>query len=464
MNLRYRINLLVTSLILLFLAAGVYLMVDEIRRQISEEVEASNRVTVQLMSTVLFSSRMFPGGMSQQAIVQDFLSQLGRVRANEIRMYDHADRLVYSSPPSQYKAGRQAPVWFTRLVAPELQAIRLHALSFYLEIIPDASRSVLDAWDDMLNLAWLAGGFFVLVNGLLYAVTGRALRPVKTVVQGFARVQGGDLSVRLPDYALPELHAIGVGFNRMLEELEKSVGAERELAENRQLTHLIQSHLEEERRVLARELHDEIGQYLTAIRTIAQATANRTESGDAATHDASRAIVSAAGQIYDAMHRIIRRLRPMALERMGLADTLRDAVEEWRALHPQLQFQLLLPDTLPRLGDEAEIALFRIAQECVTNAARHAQASSVSISLEPEENSVRLCIADDGVGIAAHQLQSQGRFGLRGMRERAQALGGKLFITNPAEGGTRVVGVIPLRPAGAPTNPDGLPQDKDPIP
>ncbi|MGQ0701176.1 MAG: HAMP domain-containing sensor histidine kinase [Panacagrimonas sp.] len=450
MSLRHRINLLVTGLTLLFLGAMLYRLIDDVRRQISEEIEASNKVTVQLMSTVIFSSRMVPGATSQQDVVAEFLNQLGRVRANDIRMFDRTDHLLYESPPSQYKPGRDAPVWFTHLVAPELQAIRLHAVSFYLEIIPDASRSVLDAWDDMLKLAALGAGFFLLVNGLLYAVIGRALRPVKTVVQGLARAERGDLSVRLPDYALPEFHAIGVGFNRMLERLEKNLGVERELAENRQLTHIIQEHLEEERRLLARELHDEIGQYLTAIKTIAQATANRTASSDVATFDASRTIVSSAGQIYDAMHRIIRRLRPMALERMGLADTLRDAVEEWRTLHPQLQFDLHLPDDLPRLGDEAEIALFRIAQECVTNVARHAQARTVVIALEPGNSELVLRVADDGIGIAADRLHGQGRFGLLGMRERAHALGGTLSISNRPGGGSEFSVQIPVRQASEP--------------
>ncbi len=447
MSLRFRINLLVTALTLLFLAAGVYLMVQEMRGQISEEIEASSRVTAQLMTTVLFSSQMFSHGSLQQDVVRDFLGRLGRVRANEIILYDRLGRQVYVSPPSQYKAGRHAPAWFTRLVGPDVPAVPLRADSFTVEIVPDASRSVLDAWDDLLSLAWLAGGFFVLVNGLLYAVVGRAVRPVQSVVQGLARAERGDLSVRLPRYGLPELRAIGEGFNRMLAELQRTVAAERELAENRQLTHLIQTHLEEERRVLARELHDELGQHLTAIRTIAQATANRLADKDPQTREASLTIAASAGQIYDAMHRIIRRLRPMALERMGLADTLREAVAEWQGLYPQLHFDLNLPETLPRLGDDVEIALFRIAQESVTNAARHSQASNVWLELRAEAGRVRLQISDDGVGIAPDRLHGAGRQGLLGMRERAQGLGGRLDISTAVEGGTRIFVGIPLEKA-----------------
>lgn len=445
MSLRARINLLVTGLTLLFIALGLYLMLGEIRRQIREEIEASNRVTAQLMTAVIFSSGLFSSGAMQQNVVHDFLSRLGRVRANDIALHDRTGAVVYRSPPPKYKAGRDAPGWFAELVGPQLAPVTLDASSFRIVITPDPSRSVLDAWDDLVRLGALVAVFFVVINGLIAVVIGRAVRPVQSVVKGLARVERGDLSARLPAYSLPEFHAIGEGFNRMLAELERTVSVERDLAENRQLTHLIQRHLEEERRGLARELHDEIGQYLTAIKTIAQATANRSEQSDPATHEASRAIVSSAGRIYDAMHAIIRRLRPMALEGMGLADTLAEAVAEWRRLHPQLAFELHLPETLPRLGDEAEIALFRIAQEAVTNVARHAQAQSVSIEVSRSDAHVTLVVSDDGIGIAPDRLHRPGHFGLLGMRERVQALGGALSISpTPEGGGTRIAVEIPL--------------------
>ncbi|MCC2655718.1 MAG: hypothetical protein K0Q76_826 [Panacagrimonas sp.] len=449
MSLRARINLLVTGLTMLFIALGLYLMLGEIRRQIREEIEASNRVTAQLMTAVIFSSGLFSSGAMQQNVVHDFLSRLGRVRANDITLQDRVGAVVYRSPPPKYKAGRDAPAWFVDLVGPVLPPVTLDANSFRIVINPDASRSVLDAWDDLLRLGALLAVFFVVINGVLAYVIGRAVQPVQSVVRGLARVERGDLSVRLPPYSLPELQAIGVGFNRMLAELERTVAVERDLAENRQLTHLIQRHLEEERRGLARELHDEIGQYLTAIKTIAQATANRCESSDPATHDASRAIVSSAARIYDAMHAIIRRLRPMALEGMGLADTLAEAVTEWRSLHPQLAFELHLADALPRLGDEAEIALFRIAQEAVTNVARHANAQSVSIGVSSSGSHVRLEVIDDGIGIAPDRLHQPGHYGLLGMRERVQGLGGTLQIGAAADGsGTRIDVELPLTAAG----------------
>ena len=110
MSLRARINLLVTGLTLLFIALGLYLMLGENRRQIREEIEASNRVTAQLMTAVLFSSGLFSSGAVQQNVVHDFLSRLGRVRANDITLHDRLGGVVYVSPAPKYKAGRDAPL------------------------------------------------------------------------------------------------------------------------------------------------------------------------------------------------------------------------------------------------------------------------------------------------------------------------------------------------------------------
>lgn len=445
MSLRFRINLLVTLLSLLFIAIGAGLMVAEIREQIREEIDASNRVTAQLMTAVLFSSGQISSGSQRLHTVHDFLQRLGRVRANAITLLDAEGHARYSSPPSAYKAGQHAPRWFAQLVEPRLPPVRLEAGQFAVLITPDASRSVLDAWEDMLHLGWLSLGFFALVNGLLYAMVSRGVRPVKALVRGFARSSAGDFSVRLPAFAWPEFHAIGQSFNHMNAVLERTVGAERELAENRALTQVIQRHLEQERQLLARELHDEIGQYLTAIQTLAQAQANRAQQqADDTARAAHATIVSAAGHIYDAMHRIIRRLRPMALERMGLADTLAEAVEEWRTLYPQLQIELAMDQTLPRLGDDAEIALYRITQEAVTNAARHARAQHLQITLRHDSARLELCIEDDGIGLHASRNHG-GQTGLRSMRERAQGLGGHLQFETPAGGGTRIHATLPYR-------------------
>src|SRR6185436_1358193 len=155
--------------------------------------------------------------------------------------------------------------------------------------------------------------------------------------------------------------------------------AERELEQKRQLTHAIQSRLEEERRSIARELHDELGQCVTAIKTIGTAIANRTQASAPDTHANSLTIVSVASHIYDVVHGIIRQLRPTALDHLGLSETLKDFVSAWRDRHPEIVCELQLEGALEGLGETINITVYRIVQECLTNVARHAVATRSDI-------------------------------------------------------------------------------------
>ena len=155
---------------------------------------------------------------------------------------------------------------------------------------------------------WVGLAFFMLLNVMVYVLLSHSLRPVKSILKSINRMEKGDLTVRLPAFKLPEFDRIGHSLNRMAE----SLAAERQLEENRQLTQLIQSHIEDERRSLARELHDELGQYVTAIKTFAVTIANKTREKSPDISSNAQVIVSAANQIYDGMHNIVRKLRPQS--------------------------------------------------------------------------------------------------------------------------------------------------------
>jgi PAS domain S-box-containing protein len=173
---------------------------------------------------------------------------------------------------------------------------------------------------------------------------------------------------------------------RDITEHKRMQAAERELEQNRRLTALIQSRLEAERRALARELHDELAQYVTAIKTIGAAIAGRAGEAQADIRDNANTIVSVASRIYDIVHGIIRRLRPSGLDHLGLAETLRDAVSGWSQRHPQVRWELALAGELDGLGEALSITIYRIVQEALTNVVRHAEARRVQVSVTRERN------------------------------------------------------------------------------
>lgn len=218
----------------------------------------------------------------------------------------------------------------------------------------------------------------------------------------------------------------------------------RKLEENRQLTHLIQRHIEDERRSLARELHDELGQYVTAIKTFAVAIANKARTEMPSIENSAQTIVSAANHIYDGMHNIIRHLRPGSLDNLGLSAALRDAVADWQAQNPQVTFSLDLQGKLDTLGESLNINLYRIVQESVTNALRHAQADRIEISLSQHENgTLTLLIKDNGIGMNMCNVDQSRHFGLLGMRERTQALYGTFSIDSLPGQGSAISVTIP---------------------
>jgi two-component system sensor histidine kinase UhpB len=252
-------------------------------------------------------------------------------------------------------------------------------------------------------------------------------------------MEHGDLDTRLPTFKLPEFDRIGHSLNRMAE----SLAAERQLEENRQLTQLIQSHIEDERRSLARELHDELGQYVTAIKTFAVAIVNKTKEKSPDIANNAQTIVAAANQIYAGMHDIIRKLRPGALDNLGLAETLQDTVNHNQTLHPEIQFNLSLEGDLDNLGETLNINIYRIVQEAINNAIKHAEANVINIKLTVQDNALRLSINDNGVGMNLATVDQTQHFGLLGMRERVQGFHGSFNVVSEPNIGTTLYINIP---------------------
>ena len=567
MSLRFRLNLLITILSLLFMSAVGFVIIKGMRTSIDEGVEAATRVTVQLLDTVILSSEMNPEWGYTHNVLQRFLESLGYVRSNDIYLYDLQGSLMFKSPPSTYHAGVYPPHWFVHMVKPQQEIVVREFRYGKLVIASNSGGAIREAWLRVSNLFWLALGFFLLLNGVVYWALGRSLQPLHAMLQAINRVEKGDLTTRLPAFKLPEFRRMARNFNSMGESLqlrteenrrlalivkqtadavmihdldgnisfwnpaaqrifgytpEEIIGksaslltpagsdidlaqnlamikekraiehydtqrvtkdgrvvdvalsaaplvdpvtdevigeicslrditerkraqeAEQRLEESRQLTHLIQRHIEDERRSLSRELHDELGQYVTAIKTFAVGIASKTGEKMPEVAANAQTIVAAANHIYDGMHNIIRQLRPGSLDNLGLSETLRDAMAGWQAQHPDVRFSLTLAGKLEDLGETMNINLYRIVQESVTNALRHARASAIDIGLDGDgDEEVRLTIKDNGVGISMCNVDQGKHFGLLGMRERTQSLRGRFSIDSVPEQGTTVSVIIP---------------------
>jgi len=217
-----------------------------------------------------------------------------------------------------------------------------------------------------------------------------------------------------------------------------------ELEQNRKLTTIIQGHIEDERRSLARELHDELGQYVSAIKIFAQNINNKSD-GNKDIKTSASSVTSAANQIYDGMHNIVRKLRPGALDNLGLSETIRDAVSNWQKQHENLNFLLIIKGEINDLGEAININIYRIIQESMNNALKHSKASEIKIDLSLLKKSLKLEFSDNGVGFDKKILKNSKQFGLIGIKERVQSLKGTFDLRTSPSKGTRLIILIPRR-------------------
>ena len=229
------------------------------------------------------------------------------------------------------------------------------------------------------------------------------------------------------------------------------------LAENRRLAQQYVELQESERKALARELHDELGQYLNVIKLDAVGIRDDPQSSQTATHRRASTIVDNCDHIHGALATLIRELRPTGLDELGLAAALEHCVETWRARLPGVSPRLSIAGDFTDLPESITVTLYRLVQEALTNVAKHAAgASHVAVRLErakadgSDDERIDVTIVDDGVGPVSGLLTDG--LGLIGMRERVLALQGKLVFTSSPGRGFELSAQIPVPPdAGHPS-------------
>ncbi|MDB5759680.1 MAG: Histidine kinase [Burkholderia sp.] len=441
-----KINLLLGALTCAALAVFITQEIHTTRSSIREEMEASNRVATQLLGRITaIYARQAPWALAE------VLRETGRVRANEIRLYDHEGQLVYESPASVYKAGRYAPDWYAALVTPAMRATVIRVGLGTLMVVPNPTRAVLDGWDDLISFVASQAAMLLLAYLAMFWMMVRWLAPFEQIRRALLDIGSGRLDVRLPALKGKESGEMGVAFNRMADAVQDDIASRQQMAQvqarlaaQKDFTQSLHRRIDDERSSIARELHDEMGQSLTAIRSIAAALAQSPDLKGKPGADAARLLFETAGSTFDAMHRLIPRLRPVQLDDIGLANAVRDLAASLQQANPGLRIELQLAGAIKGVDTDVETCAYRILQEALTNVVRHAGASQARVALHIAGGKLRLTVSDNGCG-AADPFSRAGHYGVRGMRERAEALGGELAIRPGPQGGLEVEACLPLQ-------------------
>ena len=298
----------------------------------------------------------------------------------------------------------------------------------------------------MVLLGVLISGAAASVLLVLFAV-GRILKPIRDLTQGAERIATGQFDHRIVAVTGDEIEDLASRFNSMADSLKSLYrGLEQKVASRTAEVLQQQRRLAvlEERSRVARDLHDSVSQSLYSVTLFSEAARRHLAIKNAAAAEQSlEQSIDASRQALKEMRLMVHELRPSELENRGLVGALRqrlDSVEKRAGIEPSIHTpsNLVVPDYL-------EQELYSLAQEALNNALRHSNAASVHLGLQQIAGTIQLEVRDDGVGFDPATLQSTGGMGIRGMEERAHALGGRLSIDSAPDAGTCVRVQIPLR-------------------
>jgi two-component system, NarL family, sensor histidine kinase UhpB len=216
------------------------------------------------------------------------------------------------------------------------------------------------------------------------------------------------------------------------------------LAENQRLALRYVDMQESGHKALARDLHDELGQYVNAMKLDAVSIRDATTELQPALHATAQAMIVTLDRVYSVLRGLIGQLRPVGFDDLGMVAALEHFIAEWRSRLPSVAIELRTADDLDPIDETRGLVIYRLVQEAMTNMSRHSGAAHVSIRIErpPTMDRIQVMITDDGRG--ANLEVTRGGLGLIGMRERVAALGGELTLVSVPSKGFTVGASLPL--------------------
>ncbi|MDD1623655.1 MAG: sensor histidine kinase, partial [Methylococcaceae bacterium] len=294
-------------------------------------------------------------------------------------------------------------------------------------------------WENIRSLLGLSVMTVLAVCLLVYLSISRALQPARIIIAGLESMEKGNLACRLPAFELIEWQRTATAINQL------AASQQQLLAERHKLAVKLINLQEEERRYLARELHDEFGQCLAAINAVAASIAQTAEQQCPALVDEADHISRITRHMMASVRELLRRLRPAELDELGFAAGLNSLISGWNARNGgKIHYHLSITGDCALLPEPLTVTLFRITQECLTNIAKHSAAANAKVILEITTDAVTLTVKDDGIATELPFTEGQG-IGLLGIRERVAALYGRLTLAIAQPHGLIIEVWLPIR-------------------
>ncbi len=449
MNLLPQLVIRLFGITVLCLAAAIAWIVVDAYRSVEREAELSAARVGQHLEALYWQEQLWRGrgraGLNTAAPEWQSFATLNLISPGvcvTFALRGEAPRRLCSQTAA---LGARAPGWFVDaygvLFPNEVSVQRaLFARDPGAGVIvnePDRGAAIRQAWSRVSMIGAIAAAMAGAIAVLAALMIGRTLRPARAIVDGLKHLERGDLAWRLPSFRTADFSLIAGAVNQLAGRLART------RAERNALTTRLLEVQEHERRALARDLHDEFGQCLAATAALAESIAESAPAGRTDIVEEAQAIGRAQARMMKTLRSALVRLRTQDIEEIGLEASLRQLVSEHNLQTASRSvFKLSVDGEIATLPRPIAIDVYRIAQECLNNAARHGSPTLVALRVEHGARAVAITVEDDGGGDLA-RMDRAGGYGIPGLRERLDALGGTLAI-HKATGGIRVAAVIPL--------------------
>jgi two-component system sensor histidine kinase UhpB len=371
---------------------------------------------------------------------RDLESLVGSFRGNRhLHIFITGDDGAIAVPTAELPVIADVPDWFVRLIGVGAESVHLPLVFDEMRrtvvLQTDPRNEILEVWGqfsgNFIILALFCGHATLLVAWL----TRRALRPLDRLAAALQRVGRGDYSERIDGSIPPELAPLAASFNRMAAQLAEAD------AQNRHLNERLLSLQEDERGELARDLHDEVGPFLFAVKVDAAKVEQLAGEGRVAEiGQCVRSILDAADHMHRQVRAILGRLQPAGLSDFGLVTAVEALVAFWNRRYPGIEYRLSITPASQSLKPVEAATVYRVIQEALSNAVRHGEPKVITISVAEADGALAVRVEDDGRGI---DDDTRFGFGLSGMSQRLRAIGGALECIGRGGGGMIVDARMP---------------------
>lgn len=438
MTLRNQINFRILTSILFVLCLSAFLVIVQARNSLAKEINSSVNLAVELIQLGVSES----GAMSTELIQKlNKIASLNETRHLNIRIKQPSGELIRLAAENTQRTKNLTPDWFIWAVSGKhheksYKVITHNQQSLEILISTDSRDEIDEAWQEtgvfFAIILVLSTAVFITVN----LVFKNMLNIVNKILYKLNEIANEAYNHnKLPKFSIDEFEQIALAINHLTESLDKAK------RENQALTQHSLQIQEEQRQILAQELHDELGQSISAIKVMAvtgKKQSNCTEINNS--------IISICEHLFVVVRSMMKNLHPLELTELGFKASLQELVFQWHKRNPLLQINLNCNEDYFQNQDKIAIQLFRVIQEALTNTVKHAAANNMSIDImtvnSETGNMLALTIVDDGKGCDVDSLNKG--FGLLSMKSRVKSLDGKIMFHSTEGVGLKIVIKIPF--------------------